>query len=53
MIARFTYPELAVSRWRNGGGETREIISFPPGAERWLARQHCDAGAGWSLLCLS
>ncbi|MEN4645628.1 HutD family protein [Pantoea agglomerans] len=35
MIARFTYPELAVSRWRNGGGETREIISFPPGAERF------------------
>ncbi|WP_331843064.1 HutD family protein [Pantoea agglomerans] len=35
MIARFTYAELAVSRWRNGGGETREIISFPPGAERF------------------
>lgn len=35
MIARFTYPELAVSRWRNGGGETREIISFPPGAARF------------------
>jgi len=35
MIARFTYAELAVSRWRNGGGETREIIRFPPGAERF------------------
>jgi Uncharacterized protein conserved in bacteria len=26
-----------VSRWRNGGGETREIVSFPPG----------DAQFGW------
>ncbi|KKB04600.1 HutD/Ves family protein [Pantoea anthophila] len=33
MIARFSYADLAVSRWRNGGGETREIVSFPPGAE--------------------
>jgi len=35
MIARFAYEELAVSRWRNGGGETREIVSFPPGADRF------------------
>ncbi|WHQ74440.1 HutD family protein [Pantoea sp. Lij88] len=35
MIARFAYEDLAVSRWRNGGGETREILSFPPGAERF------------------
>jgi len=35
MIARFAYADLAVSRWRNGGGETREIISFPPGADRF------------------
>ncbi|MDH2067251.1 HutD family protein [Pantoea sp. GD03673] len=35
MMARFTYAELAVSRWRNGGGETREIIRFPPGAEHF------------------
>ncbi|MCZ4058881.1 HutD family protein [Pantoea sp. LMR881] len=27
----FSYHDLPVSRWRNGGGETREIISFPPG----------------------
>jgi len=40
MIARFAYADLAVSRWRNGGGETREIISFPPGDDRfgWRAR---------------
>ena len=30
MIARFDYHALPVSRWRNGGGVTREIISFPP-----------------------
>lgn len=35
MIARFRYEDLPVSRWRNGGGETREIISFPPGADRF------------------
>jgi len=35
MIARFRYADLAVSRWRNGGGETREIISFPPGNDRF------------------
>ncbi|HBV89401.1 MAG TPA: HutD family protein [Pantoea sp.] len=35
MITLFAYEELAVSRWRNGGGETREIISFPPGADRF------------------
>ncbi|WP_312242010.1 HutD family protein [Pantoea sp.] len=28
----YRYQNLPVSRWRNGGGETREIISFPPGA---------------------
>ena len=31
MKTRFDYSELPVSRWRNGGGETREIVSFPPG----------------------
>lgn len=30
MRTRFSYAELPVSRWRNGGGETREIISYPP-----------------------
>lgn len=35
MIARFAYPALKVSRWRNGGGETREIVTFPPGEERF------------------
>ena len=27
----FTLAGLPVSRWRNGGGETREIICWPPG----------------------
>ncbi|CAM3595844.1 HutD family protein [Rahnella bruchi] len=27
----FTFASLPVSPWRNGGGETREIISYPPG----------------------
>ncbi|WP_159282511.1 HutD/Ves family protein [Rahnella variigena] len=27
----FTFDSLPVSPWRNGGGETREIISYPPG----------------------
>ena len=31
MRARFDYQQLPVSRWRNGGGATREIVSFPPG----------------------
>ncbi|MFJ5157993.1 HutD family protein [Pantoea sp. NPDC088449] len=31
MRTRFAYDQLPVSRWRNGGGETREIISYPPG----------------------
>jgi environmental stress-induced protein Ves len=28
-LTRFTYASLAVTRWRNGGGETREILSWP------------------------
>ena len=31
MRTRFDYDALPVSRWRNGGGETREIVSYPPG----------------------
>jgi len=30
-MKRFSYADLPVSRWRNGGGETREIVSFPLG----------------------
>lgn len=37
MRTHFDYDQLPVSRWRNGGGETREIVSFPPG----------DAQFGW------
>ncbi|WP_431222641.1 HutD/Ves family protein [Serratia sp. L9] len=29
----FNFAELPVSPWRNGGGETREITSQPPGGE--------------------
>ncbi|WP_338562422.1 HutD family protein [Erwinia sp. E_sp_B01_3] len=32
MIHFYDSNTLPVSRWRNGGGETREIISFPPEA---------------------
>lgn len=32
MIHFYDSHTLPVSRWRNGGGETREIISFPPAA---------------------
>lgn len=30
MIHFYDSATLPVSRWRNGGGETREIVSFPP-----------------------
>ena len=33
MIHPYDSRTLPVSRWRNGGGETQEIISLPPGAE--------------------
>ncbi len=29
---RFSFAGLPVSRWRNGGGETREIVSWPAAA---------------------
>jgi environmental stress-induced protein Ves len=38
MITRFDYATLPVSRWRNGGGETREIISYPPGEAQFAWR---------------
>lgn len=31
VLNRFSYATLPVSSWRNGGGETREIISWPVG----------------------
>lgn len=30
-VTRFSFDSLPVSAWRNGGGETREIISWPAG----------------------
>ncbi|GBU12897.1 cold-shock protein [Enterobacterales bacterium] len=30
-LSRFSFGSLPVSTWRNGGGETREIISWPLG----------------------
>lgn len=38
MRTRFDYAQLPVSRWRNGGGVTREIISYPPGESRFAWR---------------
>lgn len=38
MMHFFDMQTLPVSRWRNGGGETREIISFPPSAEAFSWR---------------
>ncbi|PPS58274.1 hypothetical protein CRX72_12315 [Pantoea sp. BRM17] len=40
------------SRWRNGGGETREIVSFPPGAADFAWRASIatlDASGPFSL----
>ncbi|WP_127958432.1 HutD family protein [Serratia microhaemolytica] len=34
-LTRFSFAQLAVSRWRNGGGETREITSQPLGASQF------------------
>lgn len=38
MKTRFAYDQLPVSRWRNGGGETREIVSYPPGDAQFAWR---------------
>ncbi|MGB9097023.1 HutD family protein [Erwinia sp.] len=38
MIHFYDSQTLPVSRWRNGGGETREIISFPASAEAFSWR---------------
>ncbi|WP_158783211.1 HutD family protein [Pantoea sp. BAV 3049] len=38
MIQFYDSQTLPVSRWRNGGGETREIISFPPGVQTFSWR---------------
>lgn len=31
MMHHYRFATLPVSQWRNGGGETREIVSWPPG----------------------
>ncbi|CAI0745976.1 HutD/Ves family protein [Serratia entomophila] len=38
-LTRFDFAALPVSPWRNGGGETREIACWPPGAQafEWRA----------------
>ncbi len=38
MRSVFSLDSLPVSRWRNGGGETREIIGYPPGANDFAWR---------------
>ncbi len=32
-LRRFTFGELPLTAWKNGGGTTREIVSWPPYAE--------------------
>lgn len=38
MIHFYDSNSLTVSRWRNGGGETREIVSLPPADEHFSWR---------------
>ncbi|MEC5344593.1 HutD family protein [Brenneria populi] len=38
MIDVYDTDSLPVTRWRNGGGETREIISFPPRSAQFAWR---------------
>ncbi|PXV78856.1 HutD family protein [Pantoea stewartii] len=38
MRSVFSLDSLPVSRWRNGGGETRVIIGYPPGANDFAWR---------------
>ncbi len=38
MIHLFNSASLPVSRWRNCGGETREIVSYPPGESEFQWR---------------
>lgn len=38
MKAVCRYQDLPVSRWRNGGGETRELCCFPPGETEFAWR---------------
>ncbi|MDX5627609.1 MULTISPECIES: HutD family protein [unclassified Brenneria] len=38
MIEFYDTESLPVTRWRNGGGETREIVSFPPRAASFAWR---------------
>ncbi|WP_413740450.1 HutD family protein [Sodalis sp. RH14] len=44
---RFSFTGLPVSPWRNGGGETREIISCPPDAPAALPAGGDPAAFAW------
>ncbi|MCG8158340.1 HutD family protein [Brenneria goodwinii] len=48
MIEFYDTDSLPVTRWRNGGGETREIVSFPPRSEpfSWRASIASIAASG-------
>lgn len=48
MMHYYRTEALPVSKWRNGGGETREIVSFPPGASEfgWRASIATIAASG-------
>lgn len=47
-LTRFSFDSLPVSAWRNGGGETREIISWPAGQTQfdWRASMATIAADG-------
>ncbi|WP_437613224.1 HutD/Ves family protein [Erwinia sp. V71] len=48
MMHHYRFDTLPVSKWRNGGGETREIISWPPDASEfgWRASIATIASSG-------
>lgn len=51
MMVPFQLSTLPVTPWKNGGGETREIICVPaPDAPFSLASEYCHPAGGWPFL---
>ncbi len=48
----FDIRKMPVSLWRNGAGETREILLFSSATRVFLACQHCDHRQQWRILLL-